>query len=510
MNKIKVSSWWPVIILKTPKGWTWTNSYKWLKIEWASKSHQVILWECKSDPDQLKELEKWFKSYKIEELINSWVPNQHLQKLIPKWNLKMWLNSHANDWKRKDLILPKLWSLKADMWKNLSAMKKAWEFLKELFVLNENNKNFRIFSPDETYSNKIDKVFEVTSRACLKKPNKWDIDLAPDWRVMEMLSENTLQWWFEGYLLTWRHWIFVSYEAFIEVVSSMADQYIKFMYQSKEIPWRKPLSSLNYILTSLLWRQDHNGYSHQNPAFISGLLDKHWDYVSVYFPVDSNSMLVCLEEVFKEEDNVNVIVAWKREEAQYLSISEAKAQLKKWAWIWDFMSDKNPDIVFASAWDYVSAEMIEWLSILKEHIPEVKARYVNVCKLTAFWIWTEKWALSEKEFTDMFTKWKSVIFSFHGYANDIKKLLFWKVDIDRFKVFGYKEEWSTTTPFDMMIRNWVSRYQVVINACKELIKSKPGLKNKCVKLIKKLEITIKEHREYIIEYWVDPEDLNKL
>ena len=508
---IKINNAWPVIILKSPKGWTSIKQFDWIKIEWSYVSHQVVLWDCKKNPRQLEKIEKWFKSYKIEELLTtSGIPNSELSSIIPKWNKKMWCNKEANNGITKDLILPNIEDLKINTKKDtkFSSMKKAGEFLKEIIIKNKDN--FRLFSPDESYSNKIDKVFDVTNRAYLKKAKKWEKDLSADWRVMEMLSEHTLQWWLEWYLLTWRHWVFVSYEAFIEIVSSMVDQYIKFMHQSKEIPWRKPIASLNYILTSLGWRQDHNWFSHQNPWFISGLLDKHWDYISLYFPADSNSMLACLEEAFWEKDNVNVIIAGKRDLDQYLSLSEAKKQLRIWASTWDFLSDKNPDIVLASAWDYVTWELLEWLKMIRKYLPEVKVRYVNVCKLTAFGIWTEKWALLLKDFEEIFTKDKKVIFSFHWYPNDIRKLLYWKNLHDRFEVHWYEEEWSTTTPLDMMVRNWVSRYHILKNVCLSLQKEKKILKSNTKEIILKIEKRLKFNKKFIIEKGIDPEDLNTL
>ena len=294
----------------------------------------------------------------------------------------------------------------------------------------------------------------------------------------------------------------------------MVDQYAKFMYQSKEVEWRKPLSSLNYILSSLGWRQDHNWYSHQNPGFISGLLDKHWDYISIYFPVDSNSMIAVLDEIFVETDNINVVVAWKRDLRQYLTLAESKKQLKLWAWIWDFASDENPDIVFGSCWDYVTQEMLEWLNIMKTYLPEINVRYVNVCKLTALWIWTESHSLTDLEFDKLFTRDKDIIFSYHGYSQDIKKIIFWHEAAQRFYIEWYREEWSTTTPLDMMIRNWVSRYQVCINACERLLLTKKWQKSvvesKLKDLVKKLKKKLRDHRKYIIKEWIDPEDLNDL
>lgn len=520
---INVNTKWPVIILKSPKWWTTIKEFEWNKLEWNSDSHQVVFKWCKKNPDQLKLIEKWFKSYKVEELIDeNWIPESDLQLIIPQNNFCMWMSKYANNGIKDVLNIPNIKNIehkimKSKTWLSIcknSSMKTAWEYLKQVFQLNERLNNFRLFSPDETYSNRIDKVFDITSRTYLKKPKKWEKDLSPDWRVMEMLSENTLQWWLEWYLLTWRHWLFVSYEAFIQIVASMVDQYGKFMYQSKEIPWRKPLSSLNYILSSLWWRQDHNGFSHQNPWFISGLLDKHWDYISIYFPVDSNSMLACLDEISQEKDNINVIIAWKNPSFQWLSLTEAKKQLDKWLWIWESLSDKKPDIVLASCWDYVSDEMIEWMNLVREYLPSIKLRYVNVCKLTAFGIGTERKSINQKEFDQFFTSSKPVIFNHHWYAHDIMKLIFWYKWSNRFVIWWYKEEGSTTTPIDMFIRNWVSRYHVVLNVCNELLNTNiSSLMEKKIQDIKtKAENKLLWHREFIITHWVDPkeEEMNNL
>lgn len=507
----KIQNWekWPVIILKTPKWWGTVKEFKWEKLEWNCKSHQVVLWNCKKENEELELIEKWLKSYKVWELIDeNWIPNSEIKKLIPEWNLKMWLNKHTY-WGeiKKDLILPKIENQKI-IWE--SSMKTAWEYLNKIFELNKENKNFRLFSPDETYSNKVDAVFKTTSRAFMQEKKSWDIDLEPDWRVMEMLSEHTLQGWLEWYLLTWRHWIFVSYEAFIQIITSMVDQYWKFLKASEEFEFRKPISSLNFILSSTWWRQDHNGFSHQNPWFVSGLLDKHNWFTSAYFPVDANSMTVALDEIFQETNQINVIIAWKREENQWLTIEQAKKSLEKWAMIWDFISDENPDVVISSAWDYITNEAIEWMKIIREYLPEAKLRYTNVCKLTSLWIWTENHSFSDEEFDSLFTKDKEIIFNYHGYANDIKKLIFWHKSSERFSVFWYEENGSTTTPLDMLIRNKVSRYHTAISSLKAISKSRKDLTSKAIILIEKIELKIKNHRKFIIKNWIDPENLNKI
>jgi len=520
----KIQNWekWPVIILKTPKWWGTIKEFHWEKLEWNCKSHQVVLGDCKKEPEQFELIEKWLKSYHIEYLLDeNWVPNSDIQELIPKntqtcmsiwWglrsDLRMWMCKSTYWWKiKKDLVLPKLESQKI-IWD--SSMKTAWEFLNKIFELNEENKNFRLFSPDETYSNKVDAVFKTTSRAFMQEKKSWEIDLSPDWRVMEMLSEHTLQGWLEWYLLTWRHWVFVSYEAFIQIVTSMVDQYWKFLKASEEFEFRKPIASLNFILSSLWWRQDHNGFSHQNPGFTSWLLDKHNWFTSIYFPADANTMLVCLEEIFWETNQINVIVAWKREQKQWLTLEQSRELLRRWAMIWDFISDENPDVVLASAGDYVTNEMIEWINIIRKYLPEAKIRYTNVCKLTSLWIWTEHHSLSDWEFEEFFTEDKEIIFSYHGYANDIRKLIFGHAASERFTVYWYEESGSTTTPLDMLIRNEVSRYHVAINALKAISKSRTDLKESAIDLIIRLELKLENHRKYIIENWIDPENLNSV
>lgn len=498
-NKVDPSAVWPVIVMKTPKWWTTIPSFDWSKLEWNCASHQVVLKNCKTSEQELKLLETWLKSYKVEELLDSnGQPTEAIKSIIPTSQFKMWLSKYANWWVITSLNKPNINHILPDE----SPMKTAWKYLKELFVLNKESGNFRLFSPDETYSNKLDAVFEVTQRAYMYPPKPWEKDLSTNWRVMEILSEHALQWWLEWYLLTWRHGIFTSYEAFIQVVASMVDQYAKFIHQSKEIPWRKPIASLNYLLTSLWWRQDHNWYSHQNPWFVSWLLNKHWDYISVYYPVDSNSMLVCLDEIMSETNNINVIVAWKNNLPQYLTLKEAKSQLRVWAWVWHSISNNYPEIVLSSCWDYVTSEMMEAIKILRTFLPEIRLQYTNVTKITASWIWTEKQTLDSKQFNEMFTSDKPVIFSYSWYPQDIKKVLFGASHSERFTINGYQEEWSTTTPLDMMIRNWCSRYQICIQVCKLLSKPKS--------FINKLVDKLNKHREYIIEHWVDPDNLNAI
>lgn len=517
---------WPMIVLRTPKGWTGVDKVRNVQIDGTWRAHQVEVPYVKEDPYQLELLEKWLKSYQIEKLLDkSGCPLKEFDRIIPSKGKRMGdiknamcdarLNKKIKSFKsrvRKELKVPDLKKFEVKFrdkgCDENSSMRTAGGFLKEVYKLNAKNKNFRLFCPDETSSNKLDAVFDVTKRMMM-----WPFDeknnpqMGSDGRVMEILSEHTAQGWLQGYLLTGRHGVFSSYESFTPIVSSMVDQYAKFLKQSKEFKWREPISSLNYILTSLGWRQDHNGFSHQNPGFISSLLEKYGDFVSIYLPVDSNSMLVALEDSLKRTNSINIIIAGKTPERQWLTLQEAQKQHREGYSIWEFMSDKNPDIVFASAGDYPTYEMLAGISLLRQEIPDIKLRYINISELTALGVGDERQDFSEDMFDKVFTTNKKVIFNFHGYPATIKKLLFDRKSYNRFTINGYSEEGSTTTPFDMLVRNGVSRYQIVLQALYEISESKPKLKRKCMTIIKKYAKKLEDHRKYIVKYGDDPDEI---
>jgi xylulose-5-phosphate/fructose-6-phosphate phosphoketolase len=505
---------WPMIVLKSLKGWTGIHNIGNKLIEGNFLSHQVIAKDCKNDEEELAMVEKWFHSYHFEKHFNEEKGfSKSIQRVLPPDHLKMGLNKHAFGGKiRKALKLPTLSDLRLRLIEpgqlSGNSMYKAGDYLRQVFKLNKKEKNFRILSPDETYSNRIMAVFKETARAWVWPNQKNDQDMAPDGRVMEMLSEHTLQGFMQGYILTGRHAIFTSYEAFIQIVSSMADQYAKFIKASSEFEWRKPVPSMNYILSSLGWRQDHNGYSHQNPGFIGNMLMKHGSFVSVYFPADVNGMLVTLEDCLNDTNRINIIVAGKNYLPQWRTLQEARKQQKKGFAIWDFASHKNPDLVIASAGDYPTQEALAAVNIIRHVMPDVKVRYVNVSELTALGLGDESKPMNAKDFVAHFTKDKPIIFNFHGYPSVIKRMFFGRSSAKRVRINGYTEEGSTTTPFDLQVRNNTSRYQIVMQSC-ELLQDLKLLSEKQVAPIKKMiKKKLKEHREHVLQTGVDPEELS--
>ncbi|MEK6888564.1 MAG: phosphoketolase family protein [Nanoarchaeota archaeon] len=496
----------PMIILKTLKGWTGIRKLRGEKIEGNCLSHQVIVKNAKTSDVELEFLEEWLKSYNFNELFRKNKFIKEIEKIIPRRNLRMGLNKHTYASKNyRNLKLPNISKFARNENKRgeieESCMKMAGDYLNEVFKLNEENKNFRMVSPDETYSNKLDSIFNSTGRAFTMPIKSWDKNIGENGRVIEMLSEHSLQGLAQGYILTGRHCVFASYEAFIEIISSMADQYAKFLKASKEIKWRKGVSSMNYILTSSGWRQEHNGFSHQNPSFIGNLLEKYGCDIRVYFPADGNSTLAVLEECLKSKDRINVIVAGKTVEPIWLSEKEAKKELKDGIMIWEFASDKNPDIVFASAGDYLTKEMMAAVDYLRKELPGTRIRTVNVIELTSIGIGNKD---NKIDFEKYFTKDKPVIFNYHGYPDDVKEILIDEKECGRFKIHGYRENGSTTTPFDMHVRNGTSRFHLILEAVQMLRQRKAIDEKKAERIIKEFESKLTEHKEYIIKNGVDP------
>lgn len=491
---------WPMIILKTPKGWTGIKELNDKKIEGNHLSHQVVVPNAKSDQIELEALEQWLKSYRFDELFDSEKGFiQDILDLIPEDDLKIGLNKHSISKKiRKKLILPKPDAFSEDAsipgTVGSSSMRRAGEYLNGIIKLNEKHRNFRIFSPDETYSNKIDKVFESTTRSFVWPRMKWDKDLSHDGRVIEMLSEHALFGLLQGYILTGRHGVFVSYEAFVQIVSSMADQFLKFVKGAREIPWRPTYSSLNIILTSSGWRQDHNGFSHQNPGFISGLLEKNDPNVKFYFPPDGNSTLVVLEKAFQSTNGINVIVAGKTLEPRWLTPELAVKQVQDGIMIWDFASDENPHIVFCAVGDYMTKEMLAAIDLLKQEFDFVRVRFVNITDLTI---------VKSVNLDEYFTHDKPVIINFHGYPDSMKKLLFDYKSGNRYDIRGFIENGSTTTPFDMHVRNCTSRWHIVMLAAERLRADKVISDNELQNITNKYLAKLQKHKKYIIKNGVD-------
>lgn len=532
---------WPLIIYRSLKGATGIKSADQHKVEGSCLSHGIPLHDPKTNAAHFKLIKDWLTSYRITELVDTaGRPLKEVLRFVPTGNARMGMNKHANGGNlRKNLHLPDLkkYAVKiSTAWlstrstcqttrsptcypshntgttpegtRQIDNTSLASNYIRDIFILNKKTKNFRFMCPDETESNKFQSLFAVTKRAYLWPVHAHDKNLSPEGRVMEILSEHTLQGWLQGYLLTGRHGIFATYEAFATIVASMVDQHAKFIKQSTLIPWRKPVSALNYLLTSVGWRQEHNGYSHQNPSFISNVLEKHGKFCSVYFPADANQLLVTLEDCFKRTNSINIIVANKNPMPQWLTIKDARRELKKGIAIWEWInpaSSKKPDVVFAAAGDVMVQETIAAISILRKTLPELKIRFVNVSEVTALGIGDERHPLSisDKEFNYYFTKDRPIIFNFHGYPGVIKKLIFGHTYAERFSIHGYMEEGTTTTPFDMMVMNKTSRYHLLIDAIEKIARFNTSIRKKMPGLIKKFKHLLRQHSRYIIKYGKD-------
>ncbi|MFQ5661693.1 MAG: phosphoketolase family protein [Candidatus Paceibacteria bacterium] len=507
----------PMIILRTPKGWTGIKEFNGEKIEGNALSHQVPASNAKEKIEDLKALEGWLKSYKFEELFDKEKGfDEDMLSILPKKDLRMGASKHAlgGEGAYTDLLLPKVSGFTETDIKCggacSSSMKKIGMYLKEVFALNKEKRNFRLMSPDETYSNKLDDVFEETSRAFVWPKEEWDKDIAADGRVIEMLSEHSLQGLMQGYVLTGRHSVFASYEAFVQIVSSMADQYAKFLKIARETKWRGDISSLNYILTSSWWRQEHNGFSHQNPGFIDNMLQKQGCFVNVYFPPDANSAILVMERCLESKKEINIIVAGKKAKFNWLTPEQAEYELKQGLMIWEFASDEDPDVVVASAGDYLTIESLAAIDIVKDEAPEIKTRFVNILSLSAIGLGDADCKTPFNDFDEYFTEDKPVIFNFHGYPETLKQTLFnYGKHRRRFYVHGYIENGSTTTPFDMQIRNTTSRYHLAMDIFNRAAEQEVIDDNKRKALVKKYEAKIYEHLAYIKENGTDlPEITN--
>ncbi len=506
---------WPLIILKTPKGWTGVKKHEGKFIEGNYRSHQVPLKDVKKNPKSLKALEDWLKSYNSKKLFqNGKVPDETL-KFLPKERLGD--NKHAIGGNiRIPLTLPnaKKYEVKFKRGSlSVSNTSILGNYLTKVFKLNP--KNFRMVCPDEIVSNRLDAVLDTAKRCYVwpfSEKDMQDSKLSPDGRVMEMLSEHTLQAWLQGYLLTGRHGLYPCYEAFLPIVDSMASQYLKFLKASREYSWRKPISALNYLLSSVCWRQDHNGFSHQNPGFINMLLSKSREeqLVRVYFPADANMLLVESEHLLQTTNRINLIIADKQPIKQWLSYDEAVNQSKAGAAVWEFASDKNPDVVIATCGAYQVQEALAAIKLLKKEVPEIKIRLINVSELNV--LGSPRMypnGLEEDKFNELFTKNREVIFSFHGYPETIKQLLFdRRGTTERFHIYGYSESGTTTTPFDMLVRNGVSRYDIGIYSITHAAEVNPKIAAKAELIIQKFRDKIREHRKYILKHGRDPEEIN--
>lgn len=506
----------PMIILKTPKGWTGIKKLEGQKIEGNSFSHQVVGKDAKTNKVELKAIEKWMKSYKFEELFSEQTGfDKDILDLVPREGLRMGDNQVTFGIKKgdtsRDLTLPSTITFEEKInhpgEKQASSMRKIGAYIAEVMKLNKEKRNIRLFSPDETYSNRLQDIFSVTKRSFTGPIEQWDTDMARDGRVIEMLSEHSMQGFSQGYALTGRFAVFASYEAFIPIVSSMADQFCKFMKIARKTSWRGDIPSLTYLVTSSGWRQEHNGFSHQNPGFIDGMLQKHNEFVNVYFPADGNEALEIIKKSLSSKNEINIIVAEKTIEDVWLTQAKAEREVKDGLSIWDFASDENPDIVFSACGQYLIKESLATIKLLKQEIPEVKTRFVNIVELSPNTLGHSN-KISESDFEKYFTKDKSVIFNFHGYPETLKQILFDYENLsERLSVHGYMESGSTTTPLDLHIRNKTDRYNLLIEATGKLAQNGVISLEKAQKISEIYQAKIKEHKEYIMRVGDDPEEI---
>ncbi len=500
---------WPMIILRTPKGWTGPKEVDGKKIEGSFRAHQVPVIVDEDHKENLEILESWLRSYKPEELFDkNGTLIKELQELAPVGDQRMGANPNANGGKLlKELNLPDFREYGVDVTEHgktqAQDMIELGKYIKDVIKLNKEKHNFRIFAPDETLSNRLNYVFEETNRKwnALKKDSDEFLDCSGI-IIDSILSEHVCQGMLEGYLLTGRHGFFTSYEAFIRIVDSMASQHAKWLKVCKQLPWRQKISSLNYILTSHVWQQDHNGYTHQDPGFLNHLVTKKADIVRIYLPPDTNCLLSCFEHCMKSKDYINVIVASKHPRPQWLNMNEAVIHCTQGIGIWKWASnDENqePDIVMACCGDTPTLETLAATSILREYFPELKIRVVNVVDLMRLQSNTEHpHGLTDEDYDALFTKNKPIIFAFHGYPNLIHQLTYKRNNKDM-HVHGYKEEGTITTRFDMCVQNGIDRYHLVLAALKHL----PQLGNRGSLLNQLCKDKLVIHKQYIYEHGKD-------
>lgn len=507
---------WPIVILKTPKGWTGPKEVDGKKTEGSWRSHQVPFADMSEKSGHIKLLENWLKSYRPDELFDqngTFLPE--LAALAPKGTRRMGDNPHANGGLlRKDLKMPDFRDYAVTVEEpgriEAEATRVMGAFLRD--VMKENMHTFRITGADETASNRLDKVFEVTKRTWLGETLPEDDDggnLSPNGRVMEILSEHTCMGWLEGYVLTGRHGLFSTYEAFAHIIDSMFNQHAKWLKVSRTIPWRRPIASLNYLLSSHVWRQDHNGFSHQDPGFIDHVVNKKAEIIRVYFPPDANTLLSVTDHCLRSRNYVNVIIAGKQPQPQWLTMDQAVKHCSAGIGIWSWASNdqgSEPDVVMACCGDVPTMETLAAVDMLRRHVPELKIRVINIVDLMTLQPKEEHpHGLSDAEFDVLFTKNKPIIFAYHGYPALIHRLTYRRTNHDNLHVRGFNEEGTTTTPFDMLVLNSLDRLHLV----EDVIDRVPSLGPRAAYVKQMTQEKLIEHKQYISKYGEDMPEIRQ-
>jgi xylulose-5-phosphate/fructose-6-phosphate phosphoketolase len=500
---------WPAIVLRTPKGWTGPKTVDGVPIEGTFRAHQVPLAMVKENGAHLKMLEAWMRSYRPEELFDErgcLVPA--LAALAPAGDRRMGANPHANGGRvLVDLDLPDFidyaLAVKQPATERHESTRQLGKMMRDIFKRNAGPRNFRLFCPDETNSNRLGDVFEVTDRCFVGRTLPTDDHLSPEGRVMEVLSEHNCHGWLEGYILTGRHGLFASYEAFAMVSASMTVQHAKWLEEGVKLPWRKPIASLNILLTSTCWRNDHNGFSHQGPGLIDVVLSKKGTVSRIYLPPDANCLLSVADHSFRSRNYVNLIVIDKQPQLQWLDMTSAIEHCARGASVWRWAGNddgKDPDVVLAAAGDVPTLEVVAAAWLLRRYAPEMRVRVVNVVDLMS--IFAPRFhphGLDESAFVEMFTREAPVIFAFHGYQRAIHELIHGRPNVERFHVRGFNEEGTTTTPFDMVVKNEMSRYHL----CLEALRRVPRLASHGTQLVEHCRAMLERHERYIREHLED-------
>lgn len=501
---------WPMLILRTPKGWTGPRTVDGKPVEGTWRAHQVPLEEVRQNPEHLKLLEAWLRSYRPEELFDEHgTPREFLAEFAPKGRLRMGANAHANGGQLLvPLVLPHFREYAVERGtpgSNLvSATHVLGGYLRDVMRKNLERKNFRMFAPDENASNRLQAVYEASGKRWDARYEAVDESLSPEGRVMEVLSEHLCQGWLEGYLLTGRHGFFSCYEAFIHIIDSMFNQHAKWIKSAKDLAWRKPIASLNYLLSSHVWRQDHNGFSHQDPGFIDHVANKRSETVRIYLPPDANTLLSVADHCLRTKNYVNLIIAGKQLAPVWLDMEAAvrhcSVGVGVWEWAGNEVPGEEPDVVMACAGDVPTMETLAAVTVLREWAPELKVRVVNVVDLfTLEPVNRHPHGLNDEDFDRLFTLDRPVIFAFHGYPTIVHKLTYNRTNHENFHVHGYKEEGTTTTPFDMTVLNGMDRFTLALDAIRQARRTAPRVKE----AEQRLSEVLQRHKLYVSEHGED-------